>query len=255
MLRKFVTAAVAAAGIVVAAPAVAAEGETVLNHYDWTFEGVFGHYDNAQLRRGFQVYRDVCASCHGLSLIRYRNLQEIGLSEDEVKELAAQYEYQDGFDEYGEPKFRPGIPADPLKDPFPNEAAARAANGGAYPPDLSLMAKARFGGADYIATLLLAYEEPPEDVELMPGMYYNTAFPGHQIAMPQLIFDDAVAYEDGAPTTAEAIAKDVAAFLMWTAEPNLEQRKSLGVKVMIFLVIMTALFYALKRQIWKRVEH
>jgi len=258
-MRKFIIAALAAAGLAAAtAPtdALAAGGETKIIDRDWTWEGVFGHFDKAQLRRGFQVYRDVCASCHGLKQIRYRELAEIGLTEEEIKDYASMYEYQDGYDDMGEPKFRPGIPADRLKDPFPNEQAARFANGGALPPDLSLITKARANGADYLYTLLIAYEEPPEGVELMPGMYYNPAFPGHQIAMPQMIYDDGVAYEDpDAPTTKEAISADVTAFLMWAAEPDLENRKSMGVKVMLFLIVMTALFYALKKQIWKRVEH
>lgn len=255
-MRNFIIAALTAVGLASAAlPAAAAGGETKLIDRDWSWEGVFGHYDDAQLRRGLQVYREVCASCHGLDLVRYRNLTEIGLTEDEVKEYASMYEYQDGFDDMGEPKMRPGIPADPLKAPFPNEAAARMSNGGALPPDLSLMAKARVHGPDYLFTLLTSYEEPPADVELMPGMYYNPAFPGHQIAMPQMIFDQGVTFADGAPNDAASTAADVTAFLNWAAEPELEERKSMGIKVMIFLLVLTALMYALKRQIWSRVEH
>lgn len=257
-MRKLIIATLAAAGLFAAAStaAQAAEGNTALVEQDWTWQGVFGHYDEAQLQRGWQVYRDVCSSCHGMHLVRYRNLTEIGFTEDEVKEIAANYEVEDGPDDTGEMFMRPATPADRLVEPFPNEQAARFANGGAYPVDLSLVAKAREHGADYLYTLLTHYEEPPEDVELMPGMYYNTAFPGHQIAMPQMIFDDSVYYDDeNADTSKEAIATDVSAFLMWAAEPKLEDRKSMGLKVMIFLVVLTALFYALKRRVWSDVDH
>lgn len=257
-MRKLIIATLAAAGLFAAAAstAQAAGGDTVLVERDWSWDGLFGHYDKAQLQRGWVVYRDVCASCHGMNLVRYRNLTEIGFTEDEVKEIAANYEVEDGPNDEGEMFMRAAVPADRIKDPFPNEKAARFANGGAYPVDLSLVAKARMHGPDYIWTLLTHYEEAPEDVELMPGMYYNPAFPGHQIAMPQMIFDDSVVYDDeNADTSKEAIAADVTAFLMWAAEPKLEDRKSLGIKVMLFLVVMTALFYALKRRVWSDVEH
>ncbi|NKD78023.1 cytochrome c1 [Haematospirillum sp. H1815] len=257
-MQKLLIAAVVALGwsvVALLSPAYAAGNDTKLVTQPWSWQGVFGHYDRAQLRRGLQVYQEVCATCHSLKLIRYRNLAEIGLTEDEIKDYAAAFEYQDGFDDSGEPKIRPGIPADPIKAPYPNDQAARAANGGALPPDLSLMAKARPHGPDYLFTLLTSYEEPPKGTEVMAGMYYNPAFPGHQIGMPQMIYDETVTYTDGSPNTAAAISRDIVAFLNWSAEPELEARKSLGVKVMIFLLVMTALFYALKRQIWKDVEH
>ncbi len=258
-MHKLLIAAAAALGwsfFAVSPSAVHAAGaDTKLVTQGWSWQGVFGHYDRAQLRRGLQVYQEVCATCHSLNLVRYRNLADIGLTEDEIKEYAAAFEYQDGFDDSGEPKIRPGIPADPIKAPYPNDQAARAANGGALPPDLSLMAKARPHGPDYLFTLLTSYEEPPKGTEVMPGMYYNPAFTGHQIGMPQMIYDETVTYADGAPNAAAAISRDIVAFLNWAAEPELEARKSLGVKVMIFLLVMTALFYALKRQIWKDVEH
>lgn len=257
-MRKFLIAAFAAVGFsaLASAPAMASGGgETLLEKQSWTWQGVFGHYDKPQLRRGLQVYREVCASCHGLNLVRYRNLMDIGLTEEEVKAYAAQFEYRDGFDDAGEPKMRPGLPADPIKAPFSNEKAARAANGGALPPDLSLIAKARPNGPDYLYTLLTAYRDPPAGFHLTEGMNYNPAFPGNQIAMPQMIFDDSVTYADGASTERHAISRDVVAFLNWAAEPELEARKALGLKVMLFLAVFTALFYALKRQIWKRVEH
>lgn len=256
MLRKFVIAALAAAGIAAAMPALAAGGDTKLVHRDWSFDGVFGRFDNAQLQRGLQVYREVCSTCHGLEQVRFRNLLDIGLTEDDAKDYAAQYEIEDTLDDDGNPVSRPRGLADRLPSPFPNEKAARAANNGALPPDLSLMAKARMSGHDYIYTMLTSYEdEQPENFELMDGMYYNPAFAGHQIAMPQMLFDGGVEFESGAPNDLASVSADTAAFLMWAAEPNLEARKSLGVKVMLFLIVLTALFYAYKRQIWSRVKH
>jgi len=256
MLRKFVIAALAAAGIAAAMPALAAGGDTKLEHREWSFDGVFGRYDDAQLQRGLQVYREVCATCHSMDLVRFRNLLDIGVTEDDAKAYAGQFEIVDGVDDSGEPMSRPRGLADRLPAPFPNEKAARAANNGALPPDLSLMAKARMNGPDYIYTLLTSFaDEQPEHFTLADGMYYNPAFPGHQIAMPQMLFDDAVSFESGAPTDLASVSADTAAFLMWAAEPNLEARKSLGVKVMLFLIVLTALFYAYKRQIWSRVKH
>lgn len=255
-MRKLFTAIAAAATLAVATPALANSGANKLEHKEWSWQGMFGQYDKAQLRRGFQVYKEICATCHSMNLVRYRNLMDIGLSEDDVKALAAANEVQDGFDDTGAPKMRAGLPADKLHAPFPNEKAARAANGGALPPDLSLMNKARKSGPDYVYTLLTSYEDPmPADFTLMPGMYYNPAFPGHQIAMPQMIFDEGVTFADGAPNKKENITADVVAFLNWTAEPELDVRKGMGLKVMIFLAVMTALFYALKRQIWSRIDH
>jgi cytochrome c1 len=255
-MRKLFTTLATVATLAVSAPAFASGGDVKLEHQEWSWQGVFGTYDHAQLRRGYQVFREVCSTCHSLNLVRYRNLLDIGMSEDEMKEIAAQNEVQDGFDDDGEPKMRPGVLADKVHAPFSNEKMARAMNGGALPPDLSLMNKARKNGPDYVYTLLTSYEdEMPEDFHLMDGMYYNPAFPGHQIAMPQMIFDQGVEFADGAPNSKEAITADVVAFLNWAAEPELEQRKSMGVKVMIFLFVMTALFYALKRQIWSRIDH
>ncbi|MFA7430836.1 MAG: cytochrome c1 [Rhodospirillaceae bacterium] len=256
MLRKFLIAALTAAGIAAVTPALAAGGDTKMVHREWSFDGVFGRFDNAQLQRGLQVYREVCSTCHGLELVRFRNLLDIGVSEDDAKAYAEGYEITDTVDDDGNPVARPLGLADRLPSPFPNEKAARAANNGALPPDLSLMAKARMSGPDYIYTMLTAYtDEPPADFVLMDGMYYNPAFPGHQIAMPQMLFDGGVEFESGAPNDLPSVAADTAAFLMWAAEPALEVRKSMGVKVMLFLIVLTALFYAYKRQIWSRVKH
>ncbi|MDJ0942668.1 MAG: cytochrome c1 [Kiloniellales bacterium] len=230
--------------------AQAAEGVAIPSH-SWSFSGLFGTFDRAQLQRGFQVYREVCASCHSIKYIAFRNLLDLGYTPDEVKALAAEYTVMDGPNDDGEMFERAAIPADRYPLPFPNEQAARAANNGAYPPDLSLMTKARKGGADYSYALLIGYpEEPPAGVELMDGMYYNAYFPGHQIAMPAPLYEDLIEYADGTPATVEQMAEDVTAFLMWTAEPNLETRKSMGVTVILFLLVLTGILYAAKKKIW-----
>ncbi len=235
----------------VAGDAAQAAGESVdLLEKSWPHEGVFGTFDRAAAQRGFQVYREVCSACHSLNFVAFRNLEDLGFSEDEVKALAAEYEVTDGPDDFGEMFQRPGKPSDRLPSPHANENAARAANGGAYPPDLSLITKARADGTNYIYSLLQGYAEPPADVEIGEGMSYNAYFPGHQIAMAQPLDDDSVAYADETAATLEQQASDLATFLTWTAEPKLEERKGMGLKVMIFLVILTALFYATKRKIW-----
>ncbi len=253
-----------------AAPAMAA-GESVHAHQQsWSFSGPFGTYDKNQLRRGFQVYREVCSSCHGLDFIAFRNLSEPGgpeYSEDAVRALAAEFTFADETAEGGE---RNGVPADRWPSPFESEQIARDANGGAFPPDLSLMAKARTihqdfpwwafnyftayqeGGADYIYNLLTRYAEPPEGVELQPGQYYNEFYPGHLIAMAPPLSDGLVTYEgEGTPMTLDQYAKDVAAFLQWTADPHMVSRKQMGFRVIIFLVVLSVLMYLVKRKIWR----
>ena len=234
--------------------AQAAEAVAIPSH-SWSFSGLFGTFDRAQLQRGFQVYREVCSSCHSIQYIAFRNLLELGYTPDEVKALAAEYTVMDGPNDDGEMFERSAIPADRYPLAFPNEQAARAANNGAYPPDLSLMTKARKGGPDYNYALMIGYpEEPPAGVELMDGMYYNAYFPGHQIAMPAPLSEDLVEYADGTPATVEQMAEDVTAFLMWTAEPNLEQRKSMGVTVVLFLLVLTGILYAVKKKIWSDIH-
>jgi len=218
---------------------------------DWSFDGMFGTFDRAALQRGFQVYKEVCAACHSLKLVAYRNLTGIGLGVDQIKVVAAEFEVTDGPNDEGEMFRRPARPSDRFVKPFANENAARAGNNGALPPDLSLMTKARKGGADYLHALLTGYkEEPPAGVKLGEGMSYNVYFPGNQIAMAPPIADDAVEYADGTKATVDQVAADVSAFLAWAAEPELEERKRLGLKVLLFLIVFTALLYALKRQIW-----
>ncbi len=234
----------------IGAPAQA-EGDTALPYQDWSWSGPFGTFERAALRRGLQVYSEVCSGCHSVKLVAYRNLMDIGFAEDEVKTFAAEFEVEDGPDADGEMFTRPAVPADRFVQPFANENAARASNNGALPPDLSLMTKARKNGADYVYALLTGYEEEaPEGIDLLEGMSYNHYFPGNQIAMAPPIDDDAVEYADGTEASKEQIARDVVTFLAWAAEPELEERKRLGIKVLIFLLVLTGLLYALKRKIW-----
>ena len=236
-------------------PARAAGGEEALPHVNFSFDGLFGHFDRASAQRGFQVYKEVCSNCHSMHLLSYRNLRELGLSEAQVRGIAATVQVKDGPNDEGEMFERPGRPSDRFHSPFPNEQAARAANNGALPPDLSLITKAREGGAQYVHALLTGYEDPPAGVTLMPGMNYNKYFPGHQIAMAQpLSSEGQVEYTDGTKPTVEQMVQDVAQFLTWAAEPELEQRKAMGVKMVLFLVILGGLAYAVKRKIWADVH-
>ncbi len=222
-------------------------------HQSWSFDPPFGHYDNAQLQRGFEVYRRVCSNCHSMRLLSYRNLGDPGgpeFSPKAVEALAAQVQITDGPDDKGQMFQRPGRPSDHFRSPFPNDQAARAANNGALPPDLSVIAKAREGGPDYIYALLTGYRDPPEGFQLSQGMHYNLAFPGHQIAMPPPLADDMVAYADGTPQTVDQYARDVSAFLMWAAEPKLEQRYKIGLRVMIYLAVLAIILYLAKRSVW-----
>lgn len=250
-MRKLIIAGLAS--VFFASPLAAAE-EIAIPREKWSFAGVFGTFDRAALQRGYQVYKEVCASCHSMSLIRFRDLAALGFNEDEIKALAAEYEVTDGPNDQGEMFQRPGRPADKFKSPFANEKAARAANNGAYPPDLSLMTKARKGGPDYVHALLTGYADPPPGVTLMEGMNYNKYFAGHQIAMAKPLNDDQVTFSDGTKASVDQMARDVSTFLAWTAEPELEARKRLGVKVILFLIIATGLLYATKRKIWRAVH-
>ncbi|MEO5338323.1 MAG: cytochrome c1 [Magnetospirillum sp. WYHS-4] len=223
----------------------------------WAFDGLIGTYDRPALKRGFQIYKEVCANCHSLRLIAFRNLQAIGLTEDQVKEVAAGYQVVAGPDDEGnfivngELRKRPGVAADRFPPPFANDNAARSANGGALPPDLSLIVRSRPGGANYIHALLTGYkEEAPEGVTLGSGMSYNQYFPGHQIAMAPPLMEGVISYEDGTPTTLDQYAKDITTFLAWTSSPEMEDRKRLGIKTLLFLIVLTGMMYALKRKIW-----
>lgn len=221
---------------------------------DWGFKKIIGTFDRASLQRGFQVYKEVCATCHGLDQLSYRNLGDLGYSGDEIKAIAAEYEVRDGPNDEGEMFDRKALPSDKFVNPYPNEKAARAANNGAFPPDLSLITKARKGGADYIYALLTGYKDPPEGVQVQDGMYYNEYFPGQQIAMTSPLSEGLVTYEDGTEATVAQMSKDVVTFLAWAAEPEMEKRKAMGIKVLIYIAIFTLLMYVVMRQIWVRVE-
>ncbi len=225
-----------------------------LPQQNWSFQGPLGTFDQAELQRGFQVYKEVCATCHSLKQIRFNDLAGIGYSAEEIKAIASQYKIETTNDD-GEPMERIALPTDPIPGPYKNEKAARAANNGAFPPDLSLMTKARTGGPDYVYALLTGYEPtPPKDVDLAPGMSYNPVFPGSQIAMPPPLSDGLVTYSNGEKPSLNQMARDVTAFLAWTAEPELEARKQMGYRVLIYFLVFTALMYFVMKTIWARVK-
>jgi ubiquinol-cytochrome c reductase cytochrome c1 subunit len=220
-------------------------------HQQWSFEGIFGTFDRAAEQRGFQVYKEVCSACHPVKHLYFRDLADIGYSEDEVKAIASTYQVtNEQPNDQGQMFQRPARPSDPIPGPFPNDQAARAANNGALPPDLSMIVKARDGGPNYIYGILNGYKDPPPGFNLLPGMNYNEYFPGHQIAMPPPLSDNAVTFADGTSATVPQMAHDVVTFLAWAAEPNLEPQHRTGFKVMLFLIIMAGIFYAAKRKIW-----
>ncbi|MEN6542970.1 cytochrome c1 [Parvibaculum sp.] len=236
------------------APAQAAAAEAPLKHVAWSFSGPFGTYDRDALRRGYKVYKEVCSTCHAMGMVHFRNLAEKGGPEftaAEVKAIASEYKVKDGPDTSGEMFERPGEGKDPFPSPYPNDEAA-AASLGAVPPDLSLIAKAREGGADYIYSLLNGYEEAPANVHVPAGGNYNPVFVVGSgiIAMPKPLNDGQVDYADGTPNTAEQMSKDVAQFLMWAAEPKLEQRHRLGLEVVIYLIALAGILYFATRKVW-----
>jgi ubiquinol-cytochrome c reductase cytochrome c1 subunit len=281
MIRRFdlaLRAAVVAACTLITQPGFAAEGHQahIPERQSWTFAGPLGHFDKAQLQRGFKVYREVCSSCHSLELVAFRNLGEAGgpgFTEGQVKALAAEYKVQDGPDSSGDMFERPATPADRFPKVFANEAAARASNGGAYPPDFSLLAKARTyergfplfladvflqyqeHGADYIYSLLNGYKDVPHGAEAKPGLHYNVQFPGNWIAMSKPLSDGQVEYTDGSPATVDQYSRDVIAFMMWAAEPHLDARKSMGFVSIIFLIVFAVLLYFTKKRVWKNIAH
>jgi ubiquinol-cytochrome c reductase cytochrome c1 subunit len=276
---KTIAIAMAVAAGLAATPTFAAGEGAHVERQNWSFGGLFGTYDQNQLQRGFQVFREVCASCHGAHLLAFRNLSEENgpsFSEEQVKALAAEYEVADASAEGG---VRAAVPADRWPSPFASEAEAAEAMGGSFPPDFSVLAKARGvkdefptwifnyftgyqeGGADYIYALLTGYpDEVPEDFELPDGKSYNNVFPGHAIGMGAPLADGSVTYEPGpngetVPETLDQYAHDVASFMMWAAEPHLVSRKETGVMVLIFLIGFAGLLYATKRRLWKGIEH
>ena len=224
---------------------------------DWSFKGPFGKFDRGALQRGYQVYTEVCASCHSMKYLSYRNLAEKGgpeFSEAQAKAIAASFEVKDGPNADGEMFTRPGKLSDKFVMPYDNVKAAQAANGGAYPPDMSVLVKARGGGVDYIYSLLQGYEDPPLGITLDDGVYYNKYMYGNKIKMPNQLSDGLVEYADGTKATVEQMSKDVTTFLMWSAEPHLESRHQMGFKAIVYLIILTILVYFSMKRIWSRIE-
>lgn len=243
---------------------------------DWSFTGYFGSFDRGELQRGLQVYAEVCASCHSMNLLSYRNLEMLGYTPEQVKAFAAEFTVVDGPDEEGEMFERPAKPSDPFVAPFANVNAAKASNGGAYPPDFSLLVKAKAlgqgsipanffsmlqareyaSGADYVYGILTGYkEEAPDGIEIPDDKYFNEYYSGNAISMAPPIDDDSVEYADGTPATKEQIAHDISVFLTWASEPVLEQRKRTGVKVLLFLAFFTGVMVLVKKRIWADVKH
>jgi ubiquinol-cytochrome c reductase cytochrome c1 subunit len=221
----------------------------------WPEHGITGAFDRAALQRGFQVYSQVCSTCHSLKLLAYRDLSQLGFNEAEVKAIASNSQVTDGPNDQGEMFQRPAIPSDPFVSPFPNDKAARAANNGALPPDLSLIIKAREGHEDYVYSILTGFgQTPPADETIAKGMNYNPYFAGHQIAMPPPLHEGAVSFADGTPATVEQMAKDVVQFLAWASEPHLEERHETGIKVVLFLVVFAGVMYKVKKRVWKKVR-
>lgn len=278
-LAGLATAAAIALGLATGPALAAAKSGAEVEKQDWTFAGVFGQFDQAQLQRGFKVYVEACSICHSMELIAFRNLTDENgpnFSEDEVKQIAADWRYPitDISNETGQPFERQPELTDKIPGPYPNKIAAAAANGGAYPPDFSLIAKARAvhrgfpgfvvdafagyaeNGPDYLYALLTGYEEPPEGVESVPSKWYNPVFlAGPWISMPPPLRDGQIEYTDGTPETLEQYSADISAFLMWAAEPKLEERKEIGFRVMVFLAVFAVLVYLTKRKIWSSIKH
>ena len=224
---------------------------------DWSFKGLFGKFDRAALQRGYHVYTEVCSSCHSMKYLSYRNLAQEGgpeFTEAEAKAIAASFEVTDGPNSDGEMFMRPGKLSDKFVMPYENVKAAQAANGGAYPPDMSVLVKARGGGVDYIYSLLQGYEDPPAGVTLDDGVYYNKYMYGNKIKMSNQLSDGLIEYSDGTAATVEQMSKDVTTFLMWAAEPHLESRHQMGFKAIIYLIILTILVYFSMKRIWSRIE-
>ena len=221
---------------------------------DWSFLGLTGTFDRASQQRGLQVYKEVCSGCHGLRLLAYRNLKAIGYNDDEIKAFASENSVN-SFNDDGEVVEREARASDKFVSPYPNEQAARAANGGAYPPDLSLIIKARSDGANYLHALLTGYVDAPAEQKVPDGMYFNKYYPGKLIGMPQPLYEDGVEFADGTKATPDQMAKDVTAFLAWASEPEMEDRKRLGISVILFLLVLTILSYLAMKQIWAPIKN
>ena len=236
------------------APPARAQEEEALPQEHWSFSGPFGAFDMAAVQRGFQIYSEVCSNCHSMKQLQYRNLTAVGFTPDQVKAIAASVQVPLGVNDQGEPVLGPGTPASTFRSPFPNEQAARAANNGALPPDLSVIVKAREGGPNYIYGILTGYTDPPAGVQMQPGMNYNKYFPGHQIAMPKPLSEGQITYADGTPNTLEQEAHDMVTFLTWAGSPEMVVRKQTGIRIVLFLLLMTGLTYGVKRKVWAQAH-
>jgi cytochrome c1 len=270
------TLAIAAAGLVLSLGVAHAEGQQTAKDISYSFEWPFGHFDREQLQRGYKVYKEVCSNCHSMQYMSFRNLSQKGgpeFTDEQVKALAASFTVKDGPNDQGDMFDRPGLPSDHFPSPFANEQASRAANNGAYPPDLSLITKFRpgwygtinqlingIGGPQYVYSVLTGFvpdEQLTDEMkkEQPEGKYYNPYFAnGHWIGMPPPLSDNAVTFDDGTPATVDQMARDVSAFLAWTAEPKMEERKRTGFMVMIFLGILALLLYLVKKKVWADVH-
>ncbi|MEI6730248.1 MAG: cytochrome c1 [Pseudomonadota bacterium] len=232
-----------------------ANENVTLKEVNFAYKGMTGYVDKASAQRGFQIYNQICSNCHSMKLVAYRSLADIGFKEDEIKSIAASKQVEDIDDNTGQSRMRNGKPFDAFIAPFANEAASRAANNGAYPPDLSLIVKARKGGGDYVYSLLTGFDDAPAEETPVANKYYNHFFPGHWISMPPPLSDGSVTYQDGTRASIDQMARDVVTFLQWAAEPEMQARKQMGLKVLIFLSILTTFLYIIKRRIWKNVKH
>ena len=236
-------------------PNLFAEEAMSLKKQNWSFEGIFGRYDNSTLQRGLQIYQEVCSACHGMKRLRFRELRDLGFTDGQIKIYAETFEILDGPNELGEMFLRPGEPSDTFVSPYKNKEEAKATFGGAYPPDLSLLTKAIKNGPNYIYSLLTGYEESsPKGFELTDGLYYNPYYDGKVIAMPPPLYDNAIEYIDGTNASLDQLSYDIVHFLNWAAEPKLQKRKSLGLKVLLFLIVLTLLLYVTMKEIWSRIE-
>jgi ubiquinol-cytochrome c reductase cytochrome c1 subunit len=235
--------------------AIAAEDHLPPKEIQWPFDGPFGTFDRQAAQRGLQVYKEVCSACHSLKRIAFRNLLDLGYSEEEIKSLAASYQILDGPDDQGEMFHRPGKPSDYFPSPFANDNAARASNNGALPPDFSLLVKARHDGPNYIHSLITGFEATPAGFDILPTQYYNPYFPGRKLSMPPpLTQDGQVKYEDGTNPTIDQMSRDVVQFMQWAAEPEMEQRKRMGISAIIYIALFTIIFFFAYKKIWKRVK-
>lgn len=255
MSRVVSAAALVAAALMLAPTPGRAQEAPPLPRQQWSFDGVFGTYDKAAMQRGFQVYKTICSACHPVNHLYFRDLEALGYTPGQVKAIAASYQVTDGPNDQGQMYQRPGRPSDPIPGPFPNDQAARAANGGALPPDLSMIVKARDGGPDYVYAILNGFKEkPPAGFSLPQGKYYNEYFLGHAISMPPPLSEGAVTFADGTKATVPQMAHDVATFLAWASEPNLDTRHRIGARVFLFLIVGVGIFYAAKRKIWSAIH-